>query len=159
MIMGTGHRPDKLGGYTDAVNNALKALAITALQEHKDVVFVISGMALGWDMALAEAALELNLRLGCAVPFKGQELMWPAASQERYHHILSRATMVEFVSSPGYRADKMQRRNVWMLNNSTHIAALWNGTPGGTGNCLRYNTLFTKLPVINYWDRYKASHP
>ena len=59
IIAGTGHRPDKLGGYSDDVLSKLIKLARTTLFDLKPKK-VISGMALGWDMALAYAALALT---------------------------------------------------------------------------------------------------
>lgn len=54
IVAGTGHRPNKLGGYGDDVFERLVALARTYLW-HMEPWHVISGMALGWDQALAQA--------------------------------------------------------------------------------------------------------
>ncbi len=32
----------------------------------------------------------------------------------------------------------MQVRNEYMVDRADLVLALWNGTPGGTGNCVRY---------------------
>ncbi|MNP85294.1 hypothetical protein D3C76_1849670 [compost metagenome] len=32
----------------------------------------------------------------------------------------------------------MQKRNEWMVDNSKFIISVWDGTKGGTGNCVKY---------------------
>lgn len=154
IVAGTGHRPNKLGGYSPDATDHVFRVAQRALEEFraKDPdLTVISGMALGWDSALAFAALELELPLICAIPFTGQERMWPLPSQRMYHLVLEAATEVVVVSPGSYSAEKMQIRNEYMVDHAHHIAALWNGTHGGTSNCLRYARLQNK-PITNFWE-------
>jgi uncharacterized phage-like protein YoqJ len=153
MIAGTGHRPDKLGGYGREAHERLVAIACAGLGDIiGDVTGVISGGALGWDQALADAALRLNLPLTMALPFEGFECKWPKESQEFLHSLLNPADVV-FVCDPGYAAWKMQHRNKWMVDNCDTVLALWNGTDGGTANCIRYANKVNK-PIINLWDKY-----
>lgn len=149
IISGTGHRPTKLGGYGQAAFDRLVEIAKRALQE-LDVKSVISGMALGWDQALAQAAIELDIPFTAAIPFTGQENRWPYSSRITYAQILEHAAEVVIVSSGGYSAYKMQLRNQWMVNNSNLILAMWNGSSGGTNNCLNYARLRDK-EVINLY--------
>lgn len=149
-IAGTGHRPNKLGGYSERIHSRLTALATAALRLQPDVPHVISGMALGWDTALAQAALDLGLKLTAAVPFAGQERTWPAESQARYHNLLGRATEVVTVSDGGYSARAMQLRNQWMVDQASLVLALWDGSHGGTGNCIRY-AQSVNCPIRNVW--------
>ena len=44
------------------------------------------------------------------------------------------------VSNGPYTSAAMQVRNEWMADHCDVLLALWNGTPGGTANCLRYFT-------------------
>jgi len=156
IVSGTGHRPPKLGGYSDDVFWCLVDMAkdwLVRIQEELNdkVVEVVSGMALGWDQALAQAAIELGIPLVAAIPCEGQESRWPPESRARYNSILSKATRVELVSKGVYHPAKMQRRNEWMVDRGTHIAAVWDGSGGGTRNCLRYADKQEK-PVYNLWD-------
>lgn len=137
VVAGTGHRPEKLGGHSEQIHQRLRDLARAALI-HYGPSKVISGMALGWDTALAEAALDLGIPLVAAVPFAGQESRWPAASQERYRAILARATEVVIVSMGSYGVWKMQVRNEWMVDRCDKLLTLWDGSEGGTGNCVAY---------------------
>lgn len=151
IVSGTGHRPDKLGGYSKEVGLKLKQLAIENLE---GVTKVVSGMALGWDTALALAALELKIPLVAAVPFLGQERMWPQASKLVYKNILEQANEIIYVCEGGYAPWKMQVRNEWMVNHCEAVLALWDGSEGGTGNCIKYAKKVDKH-IINLWDQYK----
>ena len=156
VAAGTGHRPDKLGGYSDSVFYALVGLArdgITELRDTYGVNGIVSGMALGWDQALATAAKTLGVPFVAAIPFKGQERAWPQESQDRYNHLLGKAKRVITVCEGGYAGWKMQRRNEAMVDEAAIILALWNGSSGGTANCLSYAT-DKGLLVINLWDKW-----
>lgn len=156
IVAGTGHRPDKLGGYGWEPEARLRCLAISWLEVAKPER-VISGMALGWDQALASAAHISGIPFTAAVPFLGQEKMWPAESQKRFQTLLEKAEKVEIVCSGGYSPAKMQKRNEWMVDNCTHVLALWNGTTGGTANCVKYAQKQEK-PIINLWKEWVELH-
>lgn len=149
VIAGTGHRPEKLGGHTQAVEKRLLELATSALTRHHPTK-VISGMALGWDMALAEASLLMGIPLVAAVPFEGQEKRWPESSRHRYQEILAQAETTHIVSPGGYSAQAMQWRNEWMVNRCDRLLALWDGSTGGTYNCIDYANHAHKT-VLNIW--------
>lgn len=151
IIAATGHRPDKLGGYGVNVDRKLRYLARKHL-EYRKPTKVISGMALGWDMAWAQAAVDLQIPFIAAVPCPDQPRFWPQQSHDRYRDLLARAAEVVVVSEH-YSARNMQRRNEWMVKHCDEVAALWDGSLGGTGNCLAYATKVRK-PYINLWDRW-----
>lgn len=153
IICGTGHRPDKLGGYGDEIKNKLQNLATNWLISNKNINGVISGMALGWDQALASAAISLNIPLLAALPFKNQDCKWPEKSQKEFADILSKASKIVIVSEGEFTSKKMQIRNEYMVNNSDFILALWNGSSGGTSNCIKYADKKNKL-IVNLWKQY-----
>lgn len=149
IVAGTGHRPDKLGGHTADAMRRLDAFAeglIDAARPRK----VISGMALGWDQALVKAAGSCGIPYIAAVPFKGQESRWPFFSRKLYEILLSGAAEVIYVCEPGYAPWKMQRRNEWMVNNCEVLLELWDGSDGGTANCVRYADR-KGVTAINAW--------
>ena len=139
IVAFTGHRPDKLGGYKlpnptyqfvcQQIEKTLKEL-----QPEK----VISGMALGVDQWAANIAHKLGIPFIAAVPFAGQEKAWPAASQKTFNALIKLASEVVYVSEGGYAAYKMQVRNEWMVDRCDKLIAIWDGTSGGTGNCVKY---------------------
>lgn len=159
IIAGTGHRPEKLGGYSDQVFKRLHAVAIRWLEDQEArsegvVEYVIMGMALGWDQALGCAAFDLRIPYDAYVPFKGQETRWPIASQQRYKFLLSKAREVKYICEGGYAGWKMQKRNVAMVDACTDVLALWDGSlTGGTFNCITYAHTQGK-PVINVWKKF-----
>lgn len=153
IIAGTGHRPHKLGGYDHGTYMRLVKLAQTALQAQKPD-HVISGGALGWDMALAAAANVLSIPYTIAMPFVGQQLRWPEESQLRYERMCELAEKVEIVCNGGYAAWKMQHRNEWMVDHADHMLVLWDGSSGGTGNCMKYIEQKQK-PFTNLWKQWE----
>ncbi len=152
IIAGTGHRPNKLGGYDALAGLKVGLVALEYLKRERPHR-VISGMALGWDQELATAALALGIPLWAAIPFDGQEKAWPEESQEKYHDILQAAHSVTVVCEGGYAPWKMQKRNEWMVDKATKMAALWDGSAGGTANCIRYAQKMGK-PIDNLWDEF-----
>jgi uncharacterized phage-like protein YoqJ len=154
IISGTGHRPDKLGGYDWDVFHRLTNLAAEHLREHRPDL-VISGMALGWDQALARAAIQEKIPFHAYIPCRGQDGRWPQESQEAYHQIVQLAEWVRYTHDGSYPGPQvMLRRNVDMVNATTcHVVALWNGSDGGTKHCVVYARK-NNVPVINLWDRW-----
>lgn len=136
----TGHRPDKLPGQYDLSHPFYSALEerlreiITEVQPVK----AFSGMALGVDQFFAELCTKLGIPWVAAIPFVGQERIWPEESKQKYQEILSHATEVVIVTPGNYAAYKMQIRNQYMVDNCDKLIAVWDGTAGGTGNCVQY---------------------
>lgn len=149
----TGHRPSKLGGYGDDVGARLRRLATDHLIETRPDC-VISGMALGWDIEWAVAAIALGIPVLAALPFIGQADAWPKESQARHRGVLAKCAHVTIVCDGGYSPHKMQRRNEWMVDHATELVALWDGSSGGTWNCIKYAK--KKLPIINLWPQWLA---
>lgn len=137
IIAGTGHRPDKLGGYGDEVTFNLVMMLIDYLEQEK-ATQVVTGMALGFDTALCIASLELKLYTVAAIPFKGQQLKWPSKDQKRYQSLVDQCQHTVVVSTGGYHSRKMQLRNQWMVDRCDRIVALWDGESGGTANTIQY---------------------
>ena len=155
VIAATGHRPNKLGGYGPDVFNRLVDLAGGYLREHNPSA-VISGMALGWDLAFAQAAIEGGIPVHAAVPFPGQERMWPQSSQVLWRGLLDLCVSVTEVSPGPYHAGKMQVRNEWMVDRCDRLCALWDGSNGGTGNCMAYALRDPKVTIDNLWTRWTS---
>jgi uncharacterized phage-like protein YoqJ len=143
----TGHRPDKLGGYKTPnriYDRVIDKLHFKLTELRPRLTAAISGMAVGVDQWAAEIALDLDLPLIAAIPFRGQESGWPPAAQEKYRALMGRASEIVVVSEGGYEPWKMQRRNEWMVDNSDILLAVWNWSPGGTCNCIKYAQRISK---------------
>lgn len=140
----TGHRPNKLYGYNlnhpsyIALKNTFKKLL-----HDNNCTEAITGMALGVDTIFAIAVLELkdegyNIKLHCAIPCKNHSCKWLKESVELYNSILERADIVKLVSEEEYKPYLMQKRNEYMVDLAEKVIAVWDGTNGGTGNCVKY---------------------
>lgn len=141
VVSFTGHRPDKLGGYTFPNPQAMWVIehlyyVLDKLQPDK----VITGMALGVDQWAAEVSIDLDIPFVAAIPFPGQDRTWPEESKEKYKTLLDYADEVNYLYEGGYAAWKMQARNQWMVDNSDLVIAVWDGSEGGTSNCVKYAT-------------------
>lgn len=135
----TGHRPDKLGGYKLPNPTYVKVCqkieaALVELKPEK----CISGMALGIDQWAASICVKLGIPFIAAIPFLGQENVWPEESKRIYRILLKKAESQHVVSEGSYTAAKLQIRNEWMVDNCDKLIAVWDGTQGGTGNCYKY---------------------
>lgn len=154
IVSATGHRPDKTGGFNDKALARLIRVAVIGLLEI-EATTLIQGMSQGWDWATFYAAHALGIPVVAAVPFEGQEKMWPPATQTTYYNILKKCAKVVYVSGPGYSPVKMFKRNHWMVDESNKILTLHNGDlTGGTAECLKYNETHEKKPVLNMWSEY-----
>lgn len=156
IICGTGHRPNKLGGYGAAASDRLMLLArdwiICYKPEH-----VISGGALGWDQALAWACVFTSTPYTLALPFRGFESMWPRESQKKLGELVDTATNVNYICDDGYAAWKMQKRNEAMVDRADQILAMWDGSSGGTANCIRYAEKQNK-PIVNLYETWRSKN-
>lgn len=136
----TGHRPDKLGGYNnDNAHRAIRRHMRDSLQEGPmDEMVLVSGGALGIDQFWMEVGLHLGIPVVAALPFEGYDSKWPAASRRKYAKLLDQCWDVRYICDSGYHPSKLQIRNEWMVDNSDALWAYWNGTEGGTANCVSY---------------------
>lgn len=135
----TGHRPNKLGGYK--VPNALYNSVINGLNYAFDTLkpdFVITGMALGTDQWAAELCLKRGIKYIAAIPFQGQETQWPSYAQFKYENLVKKSHAAYIITPGPYAAHKMHLRNQWMVNSCDVLAAVWDGTSGGTASCIEF---------------------
>lgn len=161
----TGHRPDKLPGKYDwdapANQKLMKKIEeiCTWLMEgnpDKRVYFYFGG-ALGVDQMAFEVCYKLKKQYGnrmllaICVPFQKQSNAWKTSkSVERYQKQLDEANFVINVDEAigynrcknvpigEYSVEKMQIRNEFMVDHSDLTIAVFDGTKGGTKNCVDY---------------------
>lgn len=136
----TGHRPEKLAVSELEVKTALESKIQVAIRDGYQTF--ISGMARGVDIWAAEIVLRLRdegqpIRLVCASPYEGFQKRWSAEWQTRYQRIMAAADLVRYISS-GYHPACFQIRNEWMVDHSSRVIAVYNGSSGGTRNTLEY---------------------
>ena len=154
MTLGvTGHRPEKLfpdQPYSDANRKKLVKFATRVLKVLKPDK-VITGMALGWDQAIAEACIDLSIPFVAAIPCHEYDKLWWPASQAHFRALMIRASETVFVTKGPYTTSCLQARNLWIVENSDQLLALFSGAPGGTANCINAWPK-ARDPVLNVWN-------
>ena len=71
------------------------------------------------------AAIELGLPLTAAIPFEGQEKVWPEASQQFYRSVLSCASVIEIISLGRFEPKKFWQRDKWVIDKSEGLLVFW----------------------------------
>lgn len=162
----TGHRPNKIGGYDYtnpqryAIRVAMKETLQRAVDKYGEThkIFIITGGALGVDQDAARVAYQMELPYIVAQPCKNQESTWPKTSQLNYKQIVDRAHRVVLVGDGTYDelgTKCMQDRNIWMVDHCDALIAVWDGSSGGTANCVNYAQSVNKPIVRINPDDYK----
>lgn len=146
ILAGTGHRPEKC-----AAENVVRRAIRNVLKEIRPAV-AITGMAAGFDLWLGDEALLLGIEVWAAKPWAGHGPL--KGDEQLYARVLAGAgkivNVVERDEFPGNWC--YQRRNEWMVDHADHILAYYDGSRGGTANCINYANKVRK-PVTNIYDR------
>lgn len=154
----TGHRPNKLNGYEAKANKKLLWVLREVIEDHinnKGVTTFINGLALGIDMWAARIIIKLkqtnpNLKLISAIPCRNHPSKWPKSSQDEWKFIVDNSDEVVLVTDEDYKPYHMQIRNEWMVDRGDYIIAVWDGSLGGTSNCVGYaQDNIKELTIIN----------
>ena len=150
----TGHRPSKLANAYPETKAYSVLVELAMYQINKlNCTHILTGMAIGWDLAVAQACVNVGISFTACVPLQDQELQWPAETKRYYFELCSKAADVYFVCDPGYAPCKIQMRNQYMVDNSEKVLALWDGSSGGTANCVEYAKT-KNIEIINCWTEY-----
>lgn len=170
LVAGTGHRPDKLGGWENEIAyHQLISFVASKVLIHNEAG-VVSGGACGWDLALAEGAIHLGIPVMMAIPFEGQEARWSSFWKRRYNYVMENAAKINILFTPNRDikhevVKALHGRNDWMVeyikSKNGKIYALWNGTKGGTAHCVR-SAERRRVEVVNFWrgwDEGKKENP
>ena len=155
----TGHRRQRLTQYTKDVDSRLYDLAKQVLIKYQPTE-VISGMALGWDMAVANAAKSLDIPLIAMIPFYGFSNNWHFRDRVIFDALIEYADnngKVIYVNDPGYAVWKLHKRNESIVDRCDLLIALWDGVEkGGTYECIKYASKVDKSynNVWKSWIKY-----
>jgi uncharacterized phage-like protein YoqJ len=144
----TGHRPSKFSfGYDENHPDCqrLKDMLRAAIEDSTEAGYrhFISGMALGVDTWAAQAVLDLRdagapVTLEAAIPCRNQERRWRQTSQDIYNDILARADVRTLVNDRPYAPYLMIARDKYMVDASSRLIAVYDGTAGGTRHTYDY---------------------
>lgn len=143
----SGHRPEKLPWGDNERDERCLALK-DAIRQMVEKAYAdgyrhfICGMARGCDTYFCEAVLQLRRRvqditLEAAIPCLSQSDGWTAAQQERYRDLLELCNY-RMVVQEKYDPGCMHRRNRYMVDHSSLLLAVHDGSPGGTRYTIEY---------------------
>lgn len=143
----TGQRPKSLGLKGFDANHPVWLDAYDFVARSIDdygATRLVSGGALGFDMIAGKAAVDKGIELELALPFEGYagedksvSDVWAENSVRKLRWLIKHSAEYYYVCEPGYAPWKYQVRNEKIVERSDYMVALWNGEPGGTGNCLK----------------------
>lgn len=144
----TGHRFHKLpGGGNESSRTRIELIArietvIVTMIEKMGITHFISGMAVGVDMYAAQCVLRLKYKypwitLEAALPCRCQDERWNKKHREDYNDILSMCDKITVLQDE-YTKNCMMKRNIYMVDNADVLLAVWDESPGGTGNTVKY---------------------
>jgi len=144
----TGSRPQNLPWRAESDPRCQNLLEQLEAEIRKAVAdgfrHFISGMAAGVDIFAARIVLRLQaeqpalgLTLEAAIPCPDQDKLWPDAQKKEYARLLSLCGERTLVSEK-YSVCCFQKRNEYMVDQSSLVIAVTDGRPGGTMNTVNY---------------------
>lgn len=147
FISFTGHRD--LGNKVGEVNAFLEETMRQLILLHGYVVFICGG-AMGVDTMAAAIGLRLrdefkqthpNLKVEVHLylPFRNHDAKFPDRISKIVRMQMVHADEVRYIHDGEFTHKGLyQDRNKAMVDDSHGTIAIWDGNPGGTGNCVRY---------------------
>jgi uncharacterized phage-like protein YoqJ len=163
----TGPRPEKLMTHWNENSPEIQRIkhqlfaTITELVTQKGYRLFLCGMARGIDLIAAETVLSVKTilpdsALAAVIPYWEQRFHQPEPWRERYQAVLQQCDQV-LVLHQTYVPGCLIERNHYMVDNSSHLIAVYNGNPnGGTASTIRYaekkgidrTIIYTPLTVL-----------
>lgn len=122
----------------------------------------LSGMAEGFDLAAAQAVLQLrdecpDVELIAVIPFKGQEANYSEEDKAQYQFILDHADAIVSTSEEYYK-EAFFKRNDYLLDHCGMVVCYYDGQRGGT--MYTYNRAEKRgLPIMNIFNSINPDSP
>jgi hypothetical protein len=137
-----------------SLDHELSLFAAETLAYHKPTT-IISSLALGWETAVAQAAVESGIPLISIIPHIGRETTgWLPEWRERYYNLLGNSKEVIIGSKKASYTRRYYLCSKWMLENSDATIFLWDGRRyGNTYRALKYANKHKK-PVTNVYQKW-----
>ena len=140
----TGHRVLKKD-FDDRVVSDI----IDKLIENGYRTFLV-GMAIGFDLKvfdILQTKKKFNIDVIACVPCKNQDKFFNKTQKEQYKNAIDSADKVIYLSEEYYDGC-MQKRNAYMVDNSSILVAYMYANIGGTKHCVNYAKK-KGIPVVN----------
>lgn len=130
----TGHRILKKDFNSEKLFNVIEKIIESGYK-----TFLV-GMAWGFDLKVFETLLNFknkNIDIIACVPCENQERYFKNSEKEKYLEYLKKADKVVYVSDK-YFDGCMQKRNRYIVDNSSILVAYLYSNMGGTKNTVSY---------------------
>ncbi len=162
----TGYRAQKIQRSSNDPNVMEKTKeelfkTIKALHDEGYTSF-LSGMAEGFDLAAAQAVLQLrdecpDVELIAVIPFKGQDAQYSEEDKAKYKFIMENADAIVSTSEDYYK-EAFFKRNDYLLDHCGMVVCYYDGQRGGT--MYTYNRAKKRgLPILNIFDCINPDSP
>lgn len=146
LVLVTGHRPDRLGGYepnprSAAVQERIEG-ALRAMVEVDGPLTVVSGLRLGAEQLGAEAAIACGLPLVAVLPFPNPDAPWPEPSRRWFADVLAAAdvTITLEAREPATKqlaGASITRRDAWLARQVDAALVVWDQEDDVVGRQVR----------------------
>lgn len=161
-LAGSGHRPEHIARGTRTIEEVRAQIFdfYVNLLRWLRPKEVISGLARGFDLWLAWAAVEAEVPLigACPYPTQSKGPEWTPDEQQEWHALVKYHAETHVLSSSYWERDgdnALHARNRWMVDRCTHLTSFWQGTRGGTANANDYAVRIGKprlvINTLNGW--------
>lgn len=143
----TGHREHKLG--IDFEKNSKEFMYFKKAIYNKIIeavengyTYFYNGMAQGSDLYCAEAVIELreiytDIKLEAVIPHTGQSNSWSIREKKKYNDVLDKCDKQTLIQN-NYTKGCYKKRNQYMVDRSSLLIAIYNGSKGGSKNTIEY---------------------
>lgn len=98
---------------------------------------IITGMARGWDLAVARACFDLRVPYIAALPFYGQEDYWSAEEQAEYRRLVKAAVRITVAGRVKLNHFYIMRDRQ-IVDECDELWALDSGRPSGSHTTVLY---------------------
>jgi uncharacterized phage-like protein YoqJ len=157
IVTGIAHDPEKLQERSLLPSNELVHLASKALKMYK-ATRLITSLELGWEQALAKAALEMKIPYIVSFPYPGRDKDWSQENRILYYELLSRADELYQVNDE-YSLAALEECRDWQTSQSDLVLALWNYEFESDVFTAIRSALDKDVQVCNLWqDWHSLSH-
>ncbi len=152
-LAGTGHRPNRLGGYSHNTYSKLRTLADKVVREYQPF-YGYCGGALGWDTAWGEALMKAGIPYCLALPGLWMGSNWKDEQVAKLDTLKENADKVISIS-PEYSPKSYIIRDRYMVIHSEGVVALLNPTATSSGSYITcaYAAKLNR-PILHLWDQY-----
>lgn len=152
-----GHRPESILLSETTAKDWLRYQIQQAIAANYTTF--ITGMGMGVDIWAAQIVIELraansDLHLIAVEPYPSFSAKWSEEWRSAYQEVISKADLVKCISQR-YAPDAINNRLYWIVDHSSRLIAIYNGTKGYTGAFVDYaqtqglETIVYPFPRLN----------